>query len=128
MPADGHRSTQMPADARSLTQMSTDAHKPAQGAKGRRAKGRRASGQRGQALRARAMYAKLTEATPRHWRIVAPADMERGRWYDFMDEATGWYGQCKQNWGRDTGWYQEPRGDAPTILEYLKGGRRDRPV
>ena len=113
MPADGHRSTQMPADARSLTQ----------GAKGQGAKG-----QRVQALRARAMYAKLTEAVPRHWRIVAPADMERGRWYAFMDEATGWYGQCKQNWGRDTGWYQEPRGDAPTILEYLKGGRHDRPV
>ena len=123
MPADDHRPTQMPADARSLTQMSTDAHKPAQGAKGHGAKG-----QRVRALRARAMYAKLTEAVPRHWRIVAPADMERGRWYDFMDEATGWYGQCKQNWGRDTGWYQEPRGDAPTILEYLKGGRHGRPV
>ena len=112
MPADAHRPTQM-ADARSLTQMPADEH---------------ARALRTRALRARAMYAKLTEAVPRHWRIVAPADMERGRWYDFMDEATGWYGQCKQNWARDTGWYQEPRGDAPTILEYLKGGRHDRPV
>ena len=128
MPADGHRSTQMPADARSLTQMSTDAHSLTQMPADAHSLTQGAKGQRVRALRARAMYAKLTEATPRHWRIVAPADMERGRWYDFMDEATGWYGQCKQNWARDTGWYQEPRGDAPTILEYLKGGRHDRPV
>jgi len=76
-------------------------------------------------LVARAMYAKLTEADPGDWRVVRRQDVERGRWYDFLDAETGLYGQCmlredqtdEENGG---GWHQAPRGASPTILQYLK--------
>jgi len=77
-------------------------------------------------LKARAMYAKLTEANPRHWRIVARGKMVPGRWYYFCDLATGQYGRCRLMPEAGTGWHQEARGTNPTILEY-RGGRMQTP-
>jgi hypothetical protein len=91
--------------------------------------------------RAIEILSTVTRADPRQWRVVAhfitmrlagvpdapkwvakyAALLKPDVWYDFADPKTGAYGQCRMK--ADGSWHQEPRGEAPVVLEWLGNPR-----
>lgn len=63
---------------------------------------------------ARRRFAGHAQEPEARWVFIS--DPVPGFWYDFLDVATGRYGQCCM--GEAGRWKQPPLGERPTLLEY----------
>ena len=61
-------------------------------------------------------YAKITGKSHKKFRPVY--SIAAHTWYDFYDNKSGRYGQCRMGANRE--WEQAPCGESPTILAYRR--------